>query len=153
MWCATGISCISGSMSKIWLALFIALPWGVAAQPRAVVRAMEAQEAAWNRGDAAAFMAAGYLNSPNLLFVGSNGLTEGFEETLARYRTSYPDAAAMGQLEFGFLRWVRLGMRHGLYVGTWKLTRPGKAEDLSGHFTLVWSRSGSTWRILADHSS
>lgn len=134
------------------LGLFLLPVWGFA-QPNGVVRVLDAQEAAWNRGDAAAFMAEGYVNRPDLLFVGSKGLTTGFQETLARYRTSYPDAAAMGQLEFGFLRWKRLGLRHGLYIGTWRLERTGAETDLSGHFSLVWRRTWKGWRIVADHSS
>jgi len=140
-------------MSKSVLFALLSLPLACIAQPRGVVRVLEAQEAAWNRADVAAFMAEGYANRPDLWFVGSRGLTSGFEETLARYRASYPDAAAMGQLTFGGLRWKRLGLRHGLYIGTWKLTRTGAAEDVSGHFSLVWRRTWKGWRILADHSS
>jgi ketosteroid isomerase-like protein len=123
------------------------------AQPAAVQRALDAQSAAWNRGDAAAFMAEGYWESPNLVFVGSKGLTEGYEPTLQRYLTSYPNAQAMGHLVFGTLRWERLGLRHGLLVGTWKLDRTGEHATVSGHFSLVWRRTWKGWRIIADHSS
>ena len=149
--CGMGTSCISASMFERCVACLLLYPTVVAAQPQAVVRAMDAQEEAWNRGDVAEFMAQGYAPRTDLIFVGSNGLTEGYAETLARYRSAYPDRSAMGQLTFGFLRWQRLGMRHGIYVGTWKLSR---AEgDVAGHFSLVWKRTLRGWRIVADHSS
>src|SRR5215475_8902 len=60
---------------------------------------LKAQQAAWNRGDVDAFLV-GYWQSPQLTFSGSNGVSRGWDGVLARYKKSYPDRAAMGQLDF-----------------------------------------------------
>ena len=119
--------------------------------PEVIAAAMETQVIAWNEGDIDAFMSAGYLQDDRLLFVGSRGLTYGYDVVLENYRNAYPDGAARGVLAFENLEWVPLGSRHGLVVGKWTIER---AEgDLSGHYSLVWELGSEGWRIIADHSS
>jgi hypothetical protein len=60
------------------------------------------QEKAWNDGNLEEFMT-GYWNSDSLQFVGST-ITRGWQSTLNRYRATYPDRAAMGNLKFEFFR-------------------------------------------------
>src|SRR6266403_2189163 len=69
------------------------------ADTRAINDVLSAQQSAWNRGDVDAFLV-GYWRSPELTFSGSSGVSRGWDGVLARYKKSYPNHAAMGQLEF-----------------------------------------------------
>ncbi len=115
-----------------------------------VERLMAAQQQAWNEGDLERFMAA-YWNDPALKFIGKNGVTKGWDATLARYQKSYPDRAAMGTLTFTLLSHEKLGAKHLLTIGKWQLTR--EKDTLEGHFSLIWKKIRGQWRIIADHSS
>lgn len=120
---------------------------------REIAAVLAAQTAAWNRGDVAGFMA-GYWPSDSLVFIGKKGLTYGWQATLDNYRRNYPDAAQMGQLDFGGLRIAPLGPDAAQVVGRWHLARPGAAAgDLQGQFLLVFRRLNGRWLIVADHSS
>lgn len=144
------------------LLLFSALllPFAASAAPppavpdpdfQAVRAILAAQAAAWNRGDVASYMAAGYWESDSLLFIGANGPTYGYGATLARYRQRYPDAARMGQLTFELLEIRRLSPTHLFVVGHWALKREQDAP--AGTFTLLWAKKNGRWVIVADHSS
>lgn len=113
---------------------------------------MELQVEAWNRGDMEGFMSAGYLQDDSLLFIGSLGLTYGYDVVLANYNRAYPDGAARGHLSFEQLRWIPLGTDHGFVVGKWSIERQ-EGESIGGHYSLVWALTPSGWRIIADHSS
>lgn len=104
----------------------------------------------WNSGDLEAYMNA-YHKSDSLLFVGSKGLTYGWEKTLKNYKKSYPDADAMGKLEFTIHKLEVLSSDSAFLLGGWKLTR--KKGDLSGAFTLLWKKIEGKWVIVIDHSS
>jgi ketosteroid isomerase-like protein len=108
------------------------------------------QQAAWNRGDVETFMK-GYWNSPELTFAGSSGVTRGWEPVMARYRKNYPDAAAMGHLDFSEIEVRALGGEAAMVVGRWHLQRT--AGEAGGVFTLVFQRFPEGWRIIHDHTS
>jgi len=112
---------------------------------------MARQEAAWNRGNLDSFMI-GYWPSDSLRFIGSRGLTYGWQATLDNYRKSYPDRDAMGTLKFTILSVEKLSRRSAYVIGKWRLTR-GEKGDLSGHYTLLWRKIHGKWVIVADHSS
>ncbi len=117
---------------------------------RAILAIMDAQEQAWNQGNLEAFMA-GYWPSDSLKFIGSSGLTYGWQQTLANYKKGYPDQETMGQLKFTILSVDVLSRKSAFVIGKWQLTR--KAGDVGGHFTLLWKKIGRQWLIVADHSS
>ena len=117
---------------------------------RSIRDIMAAQELAWNRGDLEAFME-GYWRSDSLRFIGSSGLTYGWQQTLDNYKKGYPDTDAMGQLKFTILSVEQLSKRSAYVIGKWRLAR--KAGDLSGHYTLLWKKIKGKWVIVADHSS
>ncbi len=121
----------------------------VSANP-AIRAVLDDQQAAWNRGDVNAFMQ-GYWNSPDLTFAGSSGVTRGWEPVMARYRKNYPDAAAMGHLDFSEIEIRLLGNDAALVLGRWHLTRANDAPG--GVFTLVFQRFPQGWRIIHDHTS
>ncbi len=116
----------------------------------AITSLLTAQQAAWNRGDIDAFVV-GYWKSPELTFSGSSGVSRGYDGVLARYKKSYPDRAAMGQLDFSGLEFHFLGNDGALVLGNWQLKR--EKGDVGGVFTLVFQRFPEGWRIIHDHTS
>ena len=123
---------------------------GDAAASTAIRAVLDEQQAAWNRGDVTAFMK-GYWNSPDLTFAGSSGITRGWEPVTARYCKNYPDAAAMGHLDFSDIEIRELGSNAALVLGRWRLKRANDAPG--GVFTLVFERFPEGWRIIHDHTS
>ena len=55
---------------------------------------MKKQELAWNTGDIDSFMKY-YWKSDSLKFIGSSGITYGWQKTLDNYKKKYPDAKAL----------------------------------------------------------
>ncbi|MCC7505837.1 MAG: nuclear transport factor 2 family protein [Saprospiraceae bacterium] len=121
-----------------------------AAASREIRSVMQEQQDAWNRGDLEEFMQ-GYWQSDSLRFIGSRGLTYGWQATLDNYKKGYPDRDAMGTLTFDILSVELLSKKSAFVVGKWHLAR--KAGDLSGHYTLLWRKIKGKWVIVADHSS
>ena len=118
---------------------------------RAIVQVLTTQTAAWNRGDIPGFME-GYWKSDSLVFIGRKGPTYGWQPTLDNYRKNYPDASAMGQLDFSGLRVTLLAPTAAQVVGRWHLARPA-AGDLQGYFLLVLRQVGGKWVVVADHTN
>jgi uncharacterized protein (TIGR02246 family) len=123
---------------------------GRAADREAINAVLNAQQAAWNRGDVDAFVE-GYWRSPELTFSGSSGVARGWDGVLARYKKNYPDQAAMGKLDFSELEFRFLGADAALVLGRWHLKR--EKDELGGVFTLVWQRFSGGWKIVHDHTS
>ena len=116
----------------------------------AITAVLNAQQAAWNRGDVDAFLV-GYWHSPELTFSGRNGVSRGWDGVMARYKKNYPDRAAMGQLDFSELEFHFLGSDAALVLGHWHLKRD--KGDIGGVFSLVWQRFPDGWKIIHDHTS
>jgi hypothetical protein len=147
-------SCISVSMYKLFLYLclsFVSLSLlgqiQVPGMPASVASTMLDQQKAWNHGDLEGFMI-GYMQSDSLLFVGSNGVTTGYDATLIRYKKGYPDRESMGHLTFTNRSWTPLCENSALVIGAWRLNK-----DLGGMYSLVWRKINEQWVIVADHSS
>jgi ketosteroid isomerase-like protein len=111
---------------------------------------LDAQAADWNRGDVEAFLA-GYWNSDQTAFAGSQGILHGWQALLERYRKNYPDRKAMGTLAFSSLEITPLCPDAALVLGKWHLERD--AGPIGGVFSLVLRRFPGGWRIIADHTS
>ena len=118
---------------------------------RAIVQVLTTQTAAWNRGDIPGFMQ-GYWQSDSLVFIGRKGPTYGWQPTLTNYQKSYPDASAMGQLDFSGLRVSLLTPGAAQVVGRWHLARPA-AGDLQGYFLLILRQIDGKWLVVADHTN
>ncbi|GAB2871049.1 YybH family protein [Hymenobacter ruber] len=123
-----------------------------AAARQAIVRVLTTQTAAWNRGDIPGFME-GYWKSDSLVFIGRKGPTYGWQPTLANYQKNYPDAAAMGQLDFSGLRVTLVAPTAAQVVGHWHLARPAALGDLQGYFLLVLRQMDGKWVVVADHTN
>jgi uncharacterized protein DUF4440 len=104
----------------------------------------------WNEGDLECFMQT-YWKSDSLKFIGSNGITYGWTNTLERYKAGYPTEKERGILTFTFLSFELISDEACFLVGKYQLTR--EAGDGSGHFSLLWKRIEGEWLIVADHSS
>lgn len=117
---------------------------------RAILKLLDTQTAAWNKGDLQGFMK-GYWENDSLRFIGKSGITYGWSNTLANYKRGYPDTAAMGKLQFTILVVKKLSPRYYEVVGKWYLKR--SIGDASGHYTLLLRKIKGNWVIVSDHSS
>ena len=117
----------------------------------AIRQVLTTQTAAWNRGDIPGFME-GYWKSDSLVFIGRKGPTYGWQQTLDNYKKNYPDAAAMGQLDFSGLRVTLVAPSAAQVIGRWHLARPA-AGDLQGYFLLVLRQIDGKWVVVADHTN
>ena len=139
------------------LALFLATltPAIVHAAPpaeSAIRGVLDAQVAAWNRGDVVAFMQ-GYNNSSDTTFVGKT-IAHGYANILDRYRKNYTGKEKMGQLAFDNLEVHPLDARFAVVTGRYHLTRSASAGgDAQGVFSLVFEKMPAGWKIILDHTS
>ena len=91
--------------------------------PEAEIRAvLTMQEAAWNRGDVAAFME-GYEKSAEITFSGSASVTRGWQNVFERYKKRYSTAEAMGKLQFSEIEVRLVTPNVALVLGRFHLTR------------------------------
>jgi len=121
------------------------------AKSEAAIRAViEAQAAAWNRGDVEAYMD-GYDRSPNTEFVGGDSITRGWQEVLDRYKKRYDSREKMGTLTFSDLEITVLSDTAALVLGRWRLKRVN--DEPHGTFTLLFRKTKAGWRIVHDHTS
>lgn len=140
-------------MKEFFFAAFIFITVPLAAQTKdetAIRQLLTRQASDWNRGDIDGFMK-GYWENDSLMFVGKNGVTYGYNNTLQNYKKSYPDTAAMGKLSFTFIKFKKLSGKFYFVVGKWYLKR--SIGDISGHYNLLFEKINGQWVIIADHSS
>lgn len=112
--------------------------------------AMKKQEVAWNKADIEGFMVY-YWKSDSLKFIGSKGITYGWQKTLYNYKKSYPTPDAMGVLTFENNTIEQLSPTKIFVIGKWNLKR--KEGDVGGHYTLLWKKQNGKWVIVVDHTS
>jgi uncharacterized protein (TIGR02246 family) len=121
--------------------------------PKTAVQAvLDAQVAAWNRGDLDGFMA-GYWKNDKLTFFSGDTITQGWQATMDRYRKRYQsEGREMGKLEFRGMDIEILTDTAAVVRGRWRLTmNDGKTPN--GLFTLLVRRLDGDWRIVHDHTS
>src|SRR5207244_4271136 len=121
------------------------MPTSIAAQTRkpesrieAAIRAvLEAEAAAWNRGDIEGYMD-GYDRSPKTEFVGGDTITRGWQTVLDRYKQRYNTREKMGMLTFSDLEFTALRKDAMLVLGRWRLKRAN--DERHGTFTLLFRK-------------
>jgi len=116
----------------------------------AIRTVLNAQAAAWNRGDVEGYMN-GYDRSPKTEFVGGDSITRGWQEVLDRYKQKYDTRDKMGTLTFTDLEIQILSPNAALVLGRWRLKRAN--DEPHGTFTLLFRKTKAGWRIVHDHSS
>ncbi len=114
------------------------------AEVRAV---LEAQAAAWNRGDIAGYMD-GYERAETTTFVSGDTITRGWQTVLERYQQHYDSREKMGTLTFSELEIKPLSPFYAVATGRWQLARAGDTPH--GRFTLLLRRTSAGWRIVLD---
>lgn len=107
------------------------------------------QQKDWNNGNIEKFME-GYLKSDSLTFIGSQGITKGWNNTLTNYKKRYPDTEAMGSLTFEIISIDVISNETAILIGKYTLVR--KQDNPSGMFTLVWKKVNNIWYIVSDHT-
>jgi uncharacterized protein (TIGR02246 family) len=117
---------------------------------------LNAQVAAWNRGDVVSFMQ-GYRNSPTTTFIGKT-VQHGYANILARYQKIYAGKDKMGQLTFTDLEVQQLDAHFATVTGRFHLARSAAAGgNAEGIFSLVFEKTAekkeSGWKIILDHTS
>ena len=119
---------------------------------RAAIQAvLDAQVAAWNRGDLTAYMA-GYVKGDELVFTSGGKIRKGWQTAFDHYQKRYAtDPAAMGKLAFDVLAIDPLGADGAVVLGNWVLTN--SPSDGKGVFSVVLMRRPEGWRIIHDHTS
>jgi len=120
------------------------------ASNNAIRAVLDAQAAAWNRGDIEGYMN-GYDRSPNTEFVGGDSITRGWQEVLDRYKKRYDTREKMGTLTFSDLEITMLSKNAALVLGRWRLKRA--SDEPHGTFTLLFRKRKNGWKIVHDHSS
>lgn len=115
-----------------------------------IIAVMDAQAAAWNRGDIEGYMR-GYWKSPNLVFASGDEVTRGWQPTLDRYKKSYNSKEKMGALRFADVEITVISRDAAVVLGSWSLKRA--ADNPKGKFTLIFRKFDDGWRIVHDHTS
>ena len=117
----------------------------------AAIRAvLDAQVAAWNRGDIDGFMD-GYWRSPETVFISGDTVTHGWQTVLDRYKKGYDTREKMGALAFSDLEIKVISKDAAVATGRWQLARSGDTPH--GRFTLIFRKTKDGWRIVHDHTS
>ena len=104
----------------------------------------------WSKGDLEAFMN-GYIKSDSLIFVGSGGITYGWQQILENYKKGYPTKEHTGTLTFNLLEFDQLANDVFLVIGEFHLKRT--IGDADGMFSIILKHINGEWKIIADHSS
>ena len=117
---------------------------------QAILKVLEDQRQAWNKGDIETYME-GYWKSDSVMFIGKTAPVYGWQSTLDRYKKAYPDKAAMGQLTFDIIQVKVLDNSNAFVLGGWHLKRDKDAPG--GYFTLWFRKINGEWKIVCDHTS
>lgn len=143
-------------MKSSWLAFLVLgvtlsfVSYSQSKEEKEIRKLLDSQIDAWNRGNIDEFMI-GYWNNDSLMFIGKNGVTYGYVNTLKNYKKSYSDTAQMGKLKFDLLQVKKISVDAYFVVGKWFLKR--SVGDIGGHYTLLFRKIKGKWVIVADHSS
>ena len=122
-------------------------------QPDAITEiksVLEKQQNAWNNSDIEGFMQ-GYMQSEELIFESENGITKGWQNTLARYKKAYPNKEEMGSLVFQILDVKLKNDSIATLKGKWKLIREN--DNLKGGFLLTFNKINGQWLIVKDYTT
>ncbi|MFC2133083.1 YybH family protein [Bacteroidota bacterium] len=115
-----------------------------------VLAVLKAQEKAWNEGNIEKYME-GYWNSDSLRFVSGGNVSYGWQTTLDRYKSGYPDNSAMGHLTFSDVDVTVISKDAAIVFGKWALEREN--DNPWGLYTLFFRKIDNDWKVVADHTS
>ena len=118
-------------------------------EAQAIRAVLDKQVVDWNRGDMESF-AAGYKNSPDILFMGSK-ISRGYAQMVETYRKNYSTKEKMGILDFTNLEVQPLDDRFATVTGNFHLERTAAGGgNADGYFLLVFEKTPGGWKIVRD---
>lgn len=112
---------------------------------------MEAQVAAWNRGDLEGALSA-YWDSPRMTWVSRSGVQHGLAAFAEAMRSDFADRRKMGVYSAEMLDVRDVGPGAGLIVFRWQIMRDGK-RLMGGVSTQVWRKIAGDWKVVLEHAS
>jgi uncharacterized protein (TIGR02246 family) len=127
-------------------------PRGPAAarEEAAIRRVIAGMEAAWNRGDFAAYMAG--FKKPDVVFVSKGRFQQGWQGTLDHYVRDYGgDPARRGRLHFWDIKVEMLSPDAAQLISRYRLEGGGKPQD--GINTRLMRKVHGRWVIALNHVS
>jgi len=125
-------------------------PTNEAQDKKEILTIIDKQEQAWSKHDLVGFMK-GYWKSDSLKFYGSNGITYGWDKTLANYKKGYPTPDHSGTLKFKINDITKIEKESYYVMGEYHLTRT--IGDANGIFMIIFRKINGEWKIVADTSS
>jgi len=114
-----------------------------------IISIMKTQEKAWSNNDLEGFMQ-GYWKNDSLKFYGLNGLTFGWNKTLANYKKRYPTKDHSGTLSFTIDDISKIENESYFVMGQYHLKR--NVGDANGVFMIIFKKIDGKWKIVADMS-
>ncbi len=118
------------------------------AESAAAIRAvLDAQAAAWNRGDVEGYMD-GYERAETTTLISGDSVTRGWQIVTDRYKKNYDTREKMGTLAFSELEIKQLSQFYAVATGRWQLTRD--KDTPHGRFSLILRLTSDGWRIVQD---
>jgi ketosteroid isomerase-like protein len=144
-------SVIFAFLISAWITSILCAGDDSANNQKAVRVVLDAQVAAWNKGDLKGFMA-GYWKSEKLTFFSGDKIEHGWQATYDRYQKRYQaEGREMGKLTFSELDIEILDADTAWVRGRWKLVT--SKDSPGGLFTLIFKKFPEGWRIVHDHTS
>ena len=114
----------------------------------AIKKMLTTQQECWNNGDINGFME-GYWNSEKLIFTSLNHKPAyGWENTLKRYKSSYPTKSSMGKFKFEIVDIKLISDTTSTLFGKWELIR--EKGHPNGLFWLNLEKFDENWLITKD---
>ena len=114
----------------------------------AIKKILTFQQKCWNNGDIDGFMQ-GYWNSEELIFTSlSHKPAYGWNNTLERYKNSYPTKSSMGEFRFEILDLQLISKTTAALKGKWELIR--EKDHPNGLFWLDLEKFDKNWLITKD---
>ena len=146
---------ISKALAILSLLIFSSIAFVSSNNEKEIESVLTTQSKCWNDGDIDGFMQT-YWKSEDLTFSGGGKMTRGWQQTLDRYKKSYPKGK-MGALKFDGLEVTMLSDDAALVLGNWHLSISQKDDEadskVGGNFSLVLRKLDGAWKIIHDHSS
>ena len=114
----------------------------------AIKKMLSTQQDCWNNGDIDGFMQ-GYWQSEKLIFTSlRHKPAYGWNNTLERYKNSYPTKSSMGELKFQILDLKLISKTTATLKGKWELIR--EKDKPNGIFWLDIDKFDKDWLITKD---
>jgi uncharacterized protein (TIGR02246 family) len=123
----------------------------VASVRASIEAALNQSAAAWTAGDMTKFMQV-YEKSPTIRYIGSSGITVGYDAIQAMYAARFGKGADMGKLSLELVDVQQVGPQYAFVIGRYHLQQ-GDGKTVSGVTSLLFHKVGTQWLIVADHSS